>query len=386
MVAILEQNHNKTISSPEYIKTSLASAIGLRFRSGRFYRDAKPLCINLLLSYPDNCYANCAYCGLARSRPHDNGEKSFIRVDWPVLKTEDVIERIERYQSNIRRVCVSMVTHKNAVSDTFSITKQIAQCCHSPISVLITPNLMNKEDLVMLKEIGADTIGIGLDAASKRVFELTRGKKVNGGLVWARYWEVLEGAVDVFGREKISCHIMVGIGETDSELVEIFFKLQECGALAHLFSFYPEPDSTMSLRNRPSLRRFRRIQLVRYLIENEIIKEKHLLCDGKGKISKFLISNDIINRAIESGKPFITGGCEGENGEIGCNRPFGSYRPGESFRDFPFQPESDDILRIKKETKLCEIIDKSPLVPPLLSCTVAARCESKKWGETGGLV
>ncbi|MHC4183920.1 MAG: radical SAM protein [Planctomycetota bacterium] len=272
----MEPDHNNNISSPEYIKTSLASAIGLRFRSGRFYRDAKPFCINLLLSYPDNCYANCAYCGLARSRPQDNGEKSFIRVDWPVLKTKDVIERLEKYQSNIRRVCVSMVTHKNAVSDTFGITKQIAQCCSSPISVLITPNLMNREYLVRLKETGADTVGIGLDAASKRVFELTRGKKVNGGLVWEKYWEVLEDAVDVFGREKISCHIMVGIGETDRELVEIFFKLRKCGALAHLFSFYPEPDSTMSLRNRPSLRRFRRIQLVCHLIENEIIKEKHL--------------------------------------------------------------------------------------------------------------
>jgi biotin synthase len=149
---------------------------------------------------------------------------------------------------------------------------------------------------------------------------------------------------------------MVGIGETDSELVEIFFKLLECGALAHLFSFYPEPDSTMSLRNRPSLRRFRRIQLVCHLIENEIIKEKHLLFDGKGKISKLLISNDIINSVIESGKPFITGGCEGKDGEIGCNRPFGSYRPGEPFRDFPFHPEQDDILGIKKETKLDEII------------------------------
>jgi len=360
---VLKIINEDNISSPEYIKTSLASAIGSRFRSGRLYRDAKPFCINLLLSYPDNSYANCAYCGLARSRPHDNGEKSFIRVDWPVLKTKDVIERLEKYQSNIRRVCVSMVTHKNAVSDTFSITKQIAQCCSSPISVLITPNLMNREDLVRLKKIGADTIGIGLDAASKRVFELTRGKKVNGGLVWEKYWEVLEDAVDVFGREKISCHIMVGIGETDSELVEIFFKLRKCGALAHLFSFYPEPDSTMSLRNRPSLRRFRSIQLVCHLIENEIIKEKHLLFDGKGEISKLLINNDIINSVIESGRPFITGGCEGKNGEIGCNRPFGSYRPGEPFRDFPFQPESDDILRIKKESKLDDIIDKSPLLP-----------------------
>jgi len=344
-------DHNN-LSSPEYIKTSLASAIGLRFRSGRFYRDARPFCINLLLCYPDNCYSNCAYCGLARSRPESNGDKSFIRVDWPVLRTKDVIERLKKYQSSIRRVCVSMVTHKNAVRDTFDITRQIAHCCTSPISVLLTPNLMDKNDLIRLKGIGADTVGIGLDAASKRVFELTRGKKVNGGLVWEKYWEVLEEAVDVFGRDKISCHIMVGIGETDKELVEIFFRLRECGVLAHLFSFYPEPDSTMAARKRPSLRKFRRIQLVRHLVENEDIKEELVVYNEKGNISKFLMNDDIINSAVESGRPFITGGCESNNGEIGCNRPFGSYRPGEPFRDFPFQPGPEDIIKIRKESKL----------------------------------
>ena len=67
------------------------------------------------------------------------------------------------------------------------------------------------------------------------------------------------------------------------------------------------------------------------------------------------MNDDIINSAVESGRPFITGGCESKNGEIGCNRPFGSYRPGESFRDFPFQPELEDIIRIKKESRFNEI-------------------------------
>lgn len=57
---------------------------------------------------------------------------------------------------------------------------------------------MNKEDLIRLRQIGADTIGIGMDAASRRVFESTRGKKVNGGLEWKKYWDILQDAVDVF--------------------------------------------------------------------------------------------------------------------------------------------------------------------------------------------
>ncbi len=43
--------------------------------------------------------------------------------------------------------------------------------------------------------------------------------------------------------------------------------------------------------------------------------------------------------------PFMTDGCPGENGEPGCTRPYGSYRPSEPYRDFPFQPETDDMAR-----------------------------------------
>jgi biotin synthase len=38
-----------------------------------------------------------------------------------------------------------------------------------------------------------------------------------------------------------------------------------------------------------------------------------------------------------------------------CNRPYGSYRPGEPFRDYPFQPTPDDIAVIRRELRLEEI-------------------------------
>lgn len=345
-----------TLSSPEYVRTSLASAIALRFKSGRFYRDVKPYCVNLLLSYPDYCHANCAYCGLARTRPTNLGDKSFIRVDWPVLETSKVIERIAKYQQNIRRVCVSMVSHPRAATDTFNITAAIAQSSHVPISVLIAPNLINEDGLLRLKNIGTDTVGIGLDAASKRVFEHTRGKNVKGPLSWENYLDVLKSAVKLFGRNKVSCHIMVGIGETDWELSEVFFKVHEMGALIHLFSFYAEPDSNMSKRRRPSLKRFRRVQLLRHLIETDCIKPDAVEFDASGKNIGIKGSNGKIKEAVEGGLPFITGGCCSKNGDIACNRPFGSYRPGEPFRDFPFYPEPHDITNVMKEIRMEEIV------------------------------
>jgi biotin synthase len=40
---------------------------------------------------------------------------------------------------------------------------------------------------------------------------------------------------------------------------------------------------------------------------------------------------------------------------MACNRPYGSYRPGEEFRDYPFRPEADDLIVIRQQMRLEEI-------------------------------
>ena len=62
-----------TKDSPEYVRISMASAIALRMRSGRFSRDFSFGGINLLLSYEQGCRSDCGYCGLARTRPGSYG-------------------------------------------------------------------------------------------------------------------------------------------------------------------------------------------------------------------------------------------------------------------------------------------------------------------------
>ncbi|HHT9139738.1 MAG TPA: radical SAM protein [Candidatus Tripitaka californicus] len=340
------------MQSPAHIKTSLASAIALRFVSGRFFRDARPYCINLLLSYPEDCKASCAYCGLARTRP--TGEDSFIRVDWPVLETRETIQRIARYRDNIRRVCISTVFHPSAVEDTVSIAREIINSANAPLSVLITPGIFGRGEMERLRALGVDTLGIGLDAASKRVFHRTRAGGVDGPLSWEVYLAALNEASEIFGPGKVSCHIIVGIGETDRELSNIFFHIKSLKAMIHLFSFYPEPHSLMARSRRPSLKRFRRIQFLSYLVEKDIITPKALEFGDKGNLKQ--IRSLSVTEAINGGRPFLTGGCPGSEGDIACNRPFGSYRPGEPFRDFPFLPTEQDIRRIKKVLRLEEIL------------------------------
>ncbi|MHB1619893.1 MAG: hypothetical protein ACYCTY_07930 [Sulfuricella sp.] len=64
-----------------------------------------PHCLNLLLTYPEGCRANCAYCGLARHREEarDYVDRNFIRVDWPALRYREVIARIQARGDDLTR-------------------------------------------------------------------------------------------------------------------------------------------------------------------------------------------------------------------------------------------------------------------------------------------
>ena len=57
----------------------------------------------------------------------------------------------------------------------------------------------------------------------------------------------------------------------------------------------------------------------------------------------------------------MTDGCPGTDGSLACNRPFGSYRPSEPFRDFPFLPTGDDIQGIVRQLRLEEVLVRRPL-------------------------
>ena len=354
----LSANEEKKIS-PKYVRLSAASAMVLRMQSGRFSREFDFGGINLLLNYDDGCLSDCAYCGLARTRPGDYEEKSFIRVDWPLFETDEVIERLVRYEDKMTRLCISMVTHGSAYHDTCEITEKICSRVKTPLSLLVAPPTLNRERLQHLKDLGADMIGVGLDAVTEQVFFDRRTNVPKGGLKWKNYWDIINYSREIYGPWKVNIHCVVGLGETDQDMCDMFYQLKERQILAYLFCFNPEPDSRMGNHPKSSIKRWRRIQLVKHLIENYDLPQSALEFNEEGTLSRLKTSSSVINRVLstlDKGIPFMTDGCPGENGEPGCTRPYGSYRPSESYRDFPFEPEMDDLKLIRQELVLEELV------------------------------
>jgi biotin synthase len=346
--------------SPDYVRISAASAMALRLQPGRFSREFDFGGINILLNYENGCLSDCSYCGLARTRPGAYEEKSFIRVDWPLVETDRLISRMAEYESKLTRLCISMVTHGSAYRDTADITERLARHVRTPLSILVAPPTLNTERLQHFKDLGVDMIGVGLDAVTEETFRKHRTDVPNGSLRWGNYWNVINDSRRIFGPWKVNIHTVVGLGETDRDLVGLFLYLKENQILPYLFSFNPEPDSRMGEVPRASIRRWRRIQLVKHLIEKHELQAEAVSYDESGAIRRLHVRDNALLAALDSldqGIPFMTNGCPSEGGEeAGCSRPYGSYRPSESFRDFPFRPEADDLTLIRKELALEEIL------------------------------
>jgi biotin synthase len=343
---------DEDLESPEHVRVSMAAAMTLGLRPGRMFRGATCDCVNLLESYPAGCYANCTYCGLARERPGRAQDNTFIRVGWPLAPTELVAEAVARHQDRIGRVCVAMVQDRRAYPDLVEIVGRIRRRSDVPISALVTATLLDETRLLRIRDAGADIVGIGLDAASEAVFFATRGRGARGPHDWAQHWAIARTARRIFGPSKVNCHVMVGLGETDRDLVELFYALRAEAIAAYLFAFNPEPGTALAGAPRAPLGRWRRIQLTKYLIEAHALPREALEFDAAGALARVHAPRALLDRCLDEGLAFMTNGCPDRHGRLACNRPFGSYRPGEAFRDYPFAPTVEDRALIRAETGL----------------------------------
>lgn len=335
--------------SPQYIRTSLAAALTLGLEQGSFYRNAKLTGLNLLLHYEEGCLGRCAFCGLSTSRREPRRGRTFIRVAWPLYPLEQILERTPTAKA-LQRVCISMITHPRALKDTLIVINAFRERTDLPVSVLVAPTLIrDREDLVAMREAGADRLGIAIDAATSALFERLRGKGVSGPHRWDHYWKVVELAAEVFQEGHVGVHLIVGLGETEREMVETIQKANDMGCPTHLFSFYPEEGSAMEEVAPPSIDQYRRIQLSRWVINEGIGRAENMVFDKNGKLLDFGLD---IRPLIRSGNPFMTSGCPGKNGKVACNRPFGNERPSGPIRNFPFAPEPEDIAEIEGQVGL----------------------------------
>jgi len=327
---------------PKKIRASFGSAVVLGLTKASL--DAKPTTIYLLTFHAGKCSANCGFCPQARK---SRGRADMLsRVTWPPFPTEQVISGIKRSVEKdvIRRICIQALNYPAVFEEILNIAEEILSCANVPISVSCQP--INREEMKRLSEAGVERMCVPLDAATEELFNSVKGPLADGPYMWERQRRALKDALHIFGRNSVSTHLILGLGETEEELVKAIQWCVDLGVYPGLFAFTPIPGTALENHPQPSISRYRRIQIAHYLITNGKTCCDEMLFDEEGTIKNFGIPREQLWQVIRTGKPFLTSGCPG------CNRPYYNERPSGPLYNYPRQPFSEEMVEIEKQIRL----------------------------------
>lgn len=283
----------------------------------------QPTTIHLLQHAGGGCSANCAFCPQARESAVD--KRMLSRVSWPAFPWQDVLSRMVdgHARGSFQRVCLQTVSHPSFVEDLFTAVGDLTAKVPVPVSVALVP--VAGRVLERLNDAGVDRVGIALDAATPELFSSVKGKDARGPYTWESHWKALLDARDVFGRFRVSTHVIVGLGETERDIALLVQRLHDEGITVGLFAFMPVHGTPLAGAPRPALASFRRVQLARFLVTTGAARaDAFSFSPVDGRIVAWGRDDDAVIATVRDhrGSMFRTTGCPS------CNRPFYTSSPG----------------------------------------------------------
>lgn len=319
-----------------FIRVSTASALTLGLTDG--FLDVRPTTVYLLTYYPGRCLANCLFCPQAKtshSRPD-----LLSRVSWPPFRLDEVLESLVRGGDCVRRVCIQAINYPGVTEDVQAIASQILSRISIDLSVSCQP--VDIDTLHKLRYAGVERISIPLDAATPELFSIVKGPIAGGPYTWQSHMHALRQAVSVFGTGRVTTHVIVGLGETDRNMLEFVQEMVDLAVCPALFAFTPVPGTRLEKNPPPSLSRYRMVQTARFLLVNQLVRVEEMRFDASETLADFGISREELTRVIRSGSPYLTSGCPN------CNRPFYNERPSGPIYNFPRPLTPSEIEEVER--------------------------------------
>ncbi len=185
-----------------------------------------------------------------------------------------------------------------------------------------------------------------MDAASEKLFRRVKGIDARGPYIWERQFELLAEAVRIFGRAGVSTHLIVGLGETEEEMVRTIQKCIDMGVLPALFSFTPIKGTKFGNMTQPAVSDYRRLQIARHLVLHGRSNFSRMHFDDAGRVIDFGVSMKKLRKIVGNGEPFLTSGCPG------CNRPYYNEKPSGPIYNYPRRLTADEVSETLHQLEL----------------------------------
>jgi biotin synthase len=310
----------------EKIRVSIGSAAVLGLYQTEKFKDIPTTCY-IMTYIKGHCSANCGFCPQARDS--ESSIERLSRISWPIYSFKDFLTKLTYLPSKNRfkRICIQSLNYPENFEDLIEIVANIKKNINIPISIAAPP--MSKEKLQKLKLMGVERLAIALDAANSKIFDQVKGSGVSGPYNWENHFEALKKGLEIFSQGFVTTHIIVGLGETEKQVLSVIDQMNELKIMVSLFAFTPIKGTKLEDLNQPDLINFRKLQLGRYLLLNGILTFKDFTFNLKEDLIKININKKVLQNIIEESNAFETSGCPG------CNRPYYTSRPTGPIYDYP---------------------------------------------------
>ena len=337
----------KIIEKIEKIRISAGSAALLGFTD--IFVDVWPTTCYLMTYTNVSCAGECQFCPQGSST-HYNATEQLSRVQWPVFNWEEFLHRLQNHQREetnppFQRICLQTLNYPGFYEEAAAIISVIhANFPTLPLSAAIPP--ITKDQMIGLKNYGLDRIGIALDACTPELFEIIKNPSRQGPYRWKKHLQALDEALEVFGNHLVTTHLIVGLGETEREMITLIEECVHKHVQPGIFLFTPVAHTPMAKHPRPTIGHFRRIQIARYLLlfQKKNTAKRFHFSRTKGELVKISgLTETELRAIIEQEIAFFTAGCPG------CNRPYYTSRPGQEHDGFPRKITPQEKQRIFEE-------------------------------------
>jgi len=283
----------------------------------------------------EKCRNNCRFC--ARSRDSQARSDLLSRVTWPDIPADEAVAGIAAAHASgrLKRACFQVVDSAGSLSAAVGAVERIT--AKSPVPVCVSSRITSVGQARELVAAGAQRICIALDAATPEVY----------GLVKEGDWQVRRRLLADCARAlpgRVTTHLIVGLGESEAEMVDCLASCIADGITVGLFAFTPVRGTALAQQPPPAVGHYRRIQVAHFLLKNGFAPSA-VHC-SQGRIVGFAVPD--LRGLLADGRAFETSGCPD------CNRPFYNERPGGVMYNYPRPLTAAEVCRALDECRLTE--------------------------------
>lgn len=286
--------------------------------------DAPPTTAYIMIG--SKCSNKCMFC--PQSQISVSSQNLLSRITWNDVQGNIWLEVKKAFiTQKIKRACIQVISQPGILK---SILQEVGKVrVVTDIPICISGGVNKVSDAGKLIDIGVDRISIALDAATPEVYRRVKG------LDFIKRFTLLKECANRFPG-KIGTHLIVGLGETEEEMIDMIQVLYDNGINVALFAFMPIRGTPMENVDRPAIDSYRRVQTAHYLIKNKILQKEEIIFN-EGRFSGLPIGNEDIREILKDGTAFQTTGCDG------CNRPYYNEKPGLTIYNYPRKMSEKEI-------------------------------------------